>query len=273
MALSKDKLAALSNSIIDPSTPVAHYRRVIVYGDFGTGKSTWACSSGLKTLVLDASEGFDVVGALPNVTVMKYQGLSQIDALGQALQEGLMEFDVVVLDEVSSIYQMDLEVVVAAREKSTNIRDDAIPDQRDYLAAQNRLMLNLRPLLKAPCHVVLLAHERKTTDKTTGVTTYESDFAPRLSKEINRGLQMIGRLVVNKDGQRELIVRPVKGTQAKTRLDVPNNPTLAQVIAAQRTTPPVANPTNTPDVARDISDSVPQHISEASTDVSDNLSI
>lgn len=263
MPVPANVLAALEDSIIDPATPVAHYRKVIVYGDFGTGKSTWAASSGLKTCFLDASEGFDVVGSIPGVSVMRYQGLSQIEYLGMAITDGQLKYDVVVIDEVSSIYQMDLETVVTAREKSTNIRDDAIPDQRDYLASQNRLMKALRPLLKAPCHVILLAHERKTTDKTTGVTTYESDFAPRLSKEINRGLQMIGRMTVDNNGRRELIVRPVKGTQAKTRLDVPANPTLGQVIAAARTKPPVAT------------SEVPATptVSEVATATPDNLSI
>jgi phage nucleotide-binding protein len=260
MPLAPNVLAALTDSIIDPSTPVAHYRRIIVYGDFGTGKSTWACSSGLKTLVVDASEGFDVIGELPNVTVMKYQGLSQIDALGQALQAGQMNYDVIVLDEVSSIYQMDLETVVAAREKSTNIRDDAIPDQRDYLAAQNRLMLNLRPLLKAPCHVVLLAHERRTK-LPTGAVIIESDFAPRLSKEINRGLQLIARMEIDNNGNRELVVKPARNIQVKSRLAVPTNPTLLQVIAAAKSATPVAiNSTITT-------------TSVASSDVADNLSI
>lgn len=208
------------------------FLKLLIYGDFGLGKSTWAASSGKRTLFIDTSNGYVVLRDHANVDVIEYKGLSQLEAVTQAIQEKVpgWEYEVVVVDEISTIYQMDLELVTGSRAGSGSMRDEVIPEQRDYLSSQNRLMKSLRPLLAADCHVILLCHERKTEDKATGIRFIESDLAPRLSKEINRGLHVIGRLSISKQGEREMIVNPARNVQAKNRLGLSNNPTLTTIL-------------------------------------------
>lgn len=223
---------ALNESRIDKDNPPDSYLRALIYSDFGLGKSTWAASSEQRTLFIDTSSGFVVLKDYDNVDVLTYKGLTQLAAVGTAITEGIegWNYDLVVIDEISSVYQIDLELVTSARAGGSNLRDEVIPEQRDYMATQNRLMKNLRPLLDAPVHLVMLCHERRTTDKATGVSTIESDLAPRLSKEVNRSLHLLGRLSISKQGERELVVNPARNVQAKNRLGLSNNPTLTDVL-------------------------------------------
>jgi phage nucleotide-binding protein len=233
--MDKKLLESLNNSRIDMNTRSPYFRTVI-YGDFGTGKTTFATSDPSKrTLVIDSSEGFVVLRDKSNVDVMEYKGLSQLSAVAQAIEdkEEGFDYDVVVVDELSTIYQLDLETVVSARDSSKNSRDDVIPEQRDYMASQNRVMKAVNSLFRAPVSVILLAHERRNKDDATGIVMVESDFAPRLSKEINRTLHVLGRLSVDKQGNRVLTVHPVKGVQAKTRLKIDDNPTLGEILNYQ----------------------------------------
>jgi phage nucleotide-binding protein len=228
-------LEALEAAIIDPANEPA-WKRILIYADFGLGKTTWATRSNYKTLVIDASEGWVAAKDKPNVTFIRYQGLSMLEAIASAISSNQpgWEYEVVVLDEVSTMYMIDLELVTEASDHGGKIaeRDTYIPEQRDYMASQNRLMKAMRPLLKAPCHTVLLAHERRTKDDNTGMVLVESDFAPRLSKEINRDLHVLGRLAVDKQGNRSLTINPERGVQAKNRLGLSNNPTLEDILGA-----------------------------------------
>ena len=228
MALSPKLLEALEQSRVTEDS--SKFLRLLIYGDFGLGKSTWAAKSGKNTLFIDTSSGFVVLKDYDNVDVLEYKGLSQLEVVAQAIKENTpgWNYEVVVIDEISTIYQMDLELVTAANTKG-DIRDDSIPEMRDYLSTQNRLMKSLRPLLDAPVHLIMLCHERRTVDKTTGVAMIESDLAPRLSKEVNRGLHVLGRLSISKQGEREMVVNPARNVQAKNRLGLSNNPTLTNI--------------------------------------------
>ena len=230
--LTPKQIADLESTIIDTSVAIAHFR-VLCYGDVGTGKTTWACRSGRKTLVIDCSEGWIVEKDNPNITFMKYDSLEQLTAVAKAIEEGLdgWDYEVVVLDELSAMYQLDLDYVVSTYVSKGGTRDDNVPEQRDYLACQQRVMRAVNAILAAPVNVVILAHERRTKDDKTGVVMMESDFAPRLNKEVNRTLHVTGRLALSKTGEREFQVLPTKGIQAKTRLPVENNTTLSEILA------------------------------------------
>jgi phage nucleotide-binding protein len=223
-------LEALNASIIDPTKSSPHFR-IICYGDVGVGKTTWATTDAGSVLLIDSSEGYVTIKDTSNITVMEYQGLSQIEAVAEALKEGLWTYDTVVLDELSTIAKLDLQTVVDAQSKKGNIREDAVPEQRDYLASQNRVAKAVNALFSAPVNVILLAHERKVTDKTSGKTTIESDFAPGLKVEINRTLHVIGRLEVSEKGDaRAIRVNPTKTVQAKNRLGLNDGVTLRQIL-------------------------------------------
>jgi hypothetical protein len=66
---------------------------------------------------------------------------------------------------------------------------------------------------------------------------------------------------IDNNGNRELVVKPARNIQVKSRLAVPTNPTLLQVIAAAKSATPVAI------------NSIVTSVSVASSDVADNLSI
>lgn len=226
-------LEALNNSIIDPNTASPNFR-IIVYGDVGVGKTTWATNGSGRTLLIDSSEGYITIKDTSNITVMEYQGLSQIEAVAQALKEGLWVYDTVILDELSTIAKLDVQMVVDAQGKKGNIREDAVPEQRDYLASQNRVAKAVNALFSAPVNVILLAHERRVTDKSTGKTTIESDFAPGLKVEINRTLHVIGRLEANDAGTaRALRVNPTRNIQAKNRLGLSDGVTLPEILESR----------------------------------------
>jgi len=227
--MKQSTIDALEASVIDPAVATPFFR-VILYGDVGVGKTTWATTGSGKTLLIDSSEGYITIKDTSNMTILGYKGVSQLEAIAEALTEGVWQYDTVVIDELSTIAKLDLETVVAAQAKKGNIREDAVPEQRDYLATQLRIAKALNALMACPCNVVILAHERRVTDKSSGVTMIESDFSPGLKVEINRTLHVIGRISIDSRGARTVQVTPSKTVQAKNRLDLTGSVALSDII-------------------------------------------
>lgn len=233
--LTAKQIADLESTIIDTRVEQPHYR-MLCFGDVGTGKTTWATRANCKTLVIDCSEGWVVATDQPNVTFMRFVEIDQLGAVAAAISDGLpgWNYDLVVLDEASAMYQLVLDDVVASyvAKNGAESRDNFVPEQRDYLAAQGIVMRQVNKILKAPVNTLILAHERRTKDEKTGQVYIEADFAPRLLKEMTRTLHVLGRITPSEDGKtRDFQVHPTKGIQAKTRLPIENNVSLPEILA------------------------------------------
>jgi len=154
------------------------YLKALLYGDWGVGKTTLACSSGKPTLLITSGDGgestlLDYPEYRDLTTVVQSHGLSHIKAIFKAIEEGLPDYSsysVVVIDTISSIcdqylrnlvdhYQVNKDRHTAKPRKSGEILEAEGMGDYKFLANHVR---DLAPVsIAAPVDVIWLSHERE----------------------------------------------------------------------------------------------------------------
>jgi hypothetical protein len=160
---------------------------------------------------------------------MKYQGISQIEAVCDAIeagQEPFDSFDHIVLDTASNIALLDLDVVVKVRAKKDPGKNEDFPTQPDYGHNTERMRRVINRLLTLPVHITMTAHAREDRDERTGVIYVRPDFTPKLRKSIGRMCHLIGYMTATggvddaSDAEyvRKIQVHPTRQIEAKSRI-------------------------------------------------------
>lgn len=232
MAPSDKVLQALLDSVT-PMDEITPMMKIMLFGESGTGKTIMACTAVKnKGIFIDTGEGWVSLVDFPNLrnklTHMEYQGLSQIDALCEAIEENIApwnSYDTIILDEASTAAVLDLDTVLASNTKKIAGKDPNVPTQPDYGANTERCRRTFTRLLKLPVNVVLTAHIREDKDERTGVVYTRPSFTPKLRNTIMQWLHVCGHLTINEQTSgdetiyvRKLQVRPSRSIAAKTRI-------------------------------------------------------
>lgn len=239
------------DALLDTVTPMVElkpYARALIYGDYGTGKTIMGCDYGEEVIMVDSANGWVSLQNHPSVYKkvkqrFQYKGLSQLDALSDAILEGKIETETLVLDELSSMAVLDLDVVLRARSAKDSTKDPDVATQPDYGANTERVRRTAARLLTLPCNVVLLAHVREDKDERTGRIYTRPAFTPKMRGTIIKDCHIVGYLTANEIGSdgstpqylRRLQVHPTASITAKTRIgDLPtviDNPDLNTIFA------------------------------------------
>jgi hypothetical protein len=202
----------------------------LVYGDSGVGKTVLASTLGERVLLVDAVDGWVSLlnhpSLMAKITRVKYEGLSQLDLMANAVLEGkLSEYDTIVIDEASAVATFDLDTVLAARSKKDINKDPNVPTQPDFFANTERCRRTFQKIVKLPINVVFVAHVREDKDERTGVVTKRPQFTPKLRTTIEQSMHLVAYMtaVEQKDGEETKYVRriqtmPSRGISAKSRI-------------------------------------------------------
>ena len=235
-----------SLSAMDKEKP---YFKALIYGPSGVGKTVLAATAGKNFLLVDSNDGWVSLINHPelrsNGTRMPYEGLSQIEAICDAVEKQeapFNGFDTIIIDEASTISVLDLDVVLASRSKKDPSKDPNIATLPDFGANTERCRRAFNRLLSLPVNVILTAHVREDKDDRTGTMYIRSSFTPKLRQNILRLVHICGHLTMNeetnKDGEtvfvRKLQLTPSRNIEAKSRLELPSfieNPDLGVIIS------------------------------------------
>lgn len=197
---------ALDKSIVPLNETKAFFKGMF-YGTLGTGKSVESMLLAQKItppdkeiLYVDFLEGWVSImnhPGLDNRTQrMEYKGISQIEYLGQALQQGLYpQFGTVILDEVSAMQKFDLNIVTAAHtasDKYKEAEDEDDPQWPSYKVNGNRVGRAVEAILRAKVNVILVSHMR--TKQERGVMQQQPSISPAVRETINEFLHLVGRI-------------------------------------------------------------------------------
>lgn len=246
----RSELAAKAPSLIfkakDKRTPL----RMVVYGRNGAGKTHFAGSSDLRTLIVDCEEeGYDAVEDRPNVDVFPLKKWSDLPIIYWHLKSGNHPYEVVVLDTVSGLSALCMKWVLNDEAGRDSDADPLMPDKRHYgklgQAMSNTIIdwRNLGP------HIIFLAQERnfRIQDELGNITGQETGPAltPFPMQTLTGAVGTIGRIykrdvektVKGKEVTIEQRRMQVSGTErfiAKTRIKglkrVVINPTLEMIL-------------------------------------------
>lgn len=158
----------------EPLTLASERMRMLVYGEFGRGKTTFA-STFPTPLIIDTN------GGLVSIALKGYEG-ETFEPAGYEDLEGLYfwikdhsaDFDTIVIDSLDSLCYLlmdeitDDAVLFKKNEgKKVSMRMQFVPEQGDYFASQrqmNRFLVGLRQLGK---HIVITSSLRHKNGRTS----------------------------------------------------------------------------------------------------------
>jgi len=210
----------------------------MLYGDSGTGKTVLAAriaeALGGRWAYVDYKEGFTTLAINPRwrhltrfMQRFKYEGLSQLHVLSQAIQERVpgFEFDGIITDEFSSMCEKNLLDVTKARAKKDPGKDPSEPKQPDMMASTNLCKDAFNSLLAIDCHLLVLSHVRKDQDDLK-ISVTSPKFMPALSGTLREPMQLVGHVTADlvnnmavEEYKRWVQIAPTRSIVAKTRID------------------------------------------------------
>ena len=222
-----------------------------LYGEYGVGKTILACKSGAltgkKVLLVRTDTGTDSLFNHPElldvVDVVDYKGLSQLSAIGAAIDEGLTigetdysAYGTVIVDTISQVQEEYLDWILEHFQFSGNHRTVATPrDQKnkrelglqdeeitglpDYHLARNKMRGPVKALIKAPCDVWFIAHLREPSmmDVQKGKLVRRPTLTETVFKLIAREVSLMG-LMERTGTKRTVQFLTDKKTVSKSRI-------------------------------------------------------
>lgn len=196
------------------------YINALIYGDWGTGKTSLACSSGRNTLIISSGDGGESVLRNNNqdsskVSIVQCQGLSHIKAIFNAVIEqhpDYKSYEVLVIDTISSICDQYLRNLVdnytIAKDRTTakpktvgQVMETS--GQGDYKFLTSH-MQDLCPVsTEVPADVIWLSHEREPSwaDQEKGNFLTRPKIPEKSADAIAEVCTVVGNIEKKKQGK------------------------------------------------------------------------
>lgn len=222
------------------------FLNICVYGRNKTGKTRFACSSDLDTLLIDCNErGTDSVRRNTNVTVYPMTKYDDLDPIYWYLKAGKHNHKVVVIDTVSMLATLGMKWVLKDDVERDLDRDPLTPDRRSWGKLGEALKETFLRFRNLDMHTVFLAQEKSTTsdDDESGGTLIEvhPELSPSPRSTLLSSVSVIGRLYVKEVEKNEKTVmqrrmllgahpKYVAGNRFEELKFVEINPTLGDFI-------------------------------------------
>lgn len=196
----------VSPQLIDPSNLSADAIKMMVYGDVGQGKTTFAATAP-NCLFISVEAGEIALAANPHemdprtriVRATSLQDLRNYYWYIKNNMHGFGEFDSVVIDSLTDVQDKVLFEILSREEAKNTRRRRGAPEQRDWMEVTNtirRMVMNFRDL---PKHVIFTALYRN--DKSpTGPGGYATskivrpEMSPAIYKAVSAYVDFLGYL-------------------------------------------------------------------------------
>lgn len=220
----------------------------VLYGEFGTRKTTTALRCSRKrAILLHADRGWNVIRNHPdeftkeNVIPLKYEGLSQVKAIVEAVVENQNPFndvDLIVLDTISQMQENYIDWLnenfqIFGREKAVPLPGRKGTDGRplgevsitglpDYHLTRNKMRPIIEALVVAPVDVVFLAHVREPSpiEISKGKLEKRPNVTEAVYKLLGRDATFIGHMEKSNKGEFTTDFEPKKTLSAKSQIPV-----------------------------------------------------
>lgn len=233
----------------EPLSQQKPFLKALIYGDWGVGKTTVACTSGRRTLLISSGDGgefslHDYPEYRDSISILQCQGLSHIKAVFQAISEGIEgwnTYEVVAIDTISSIadqflknlvdnYQVNNDRILAKPRKpgAPQMEAEGMGDYR-FLTAHVR---DLAPVsARAPVDVIWIAHEREPSfmDEAKGSFLTRPKLPEKAADAIAENCHLVGLMQktrVGKEIKRTITFMGSDRTAAKSRIKSLNDMTI-----------------------------------------------
>lgn len=233
------------------------YLKMLVYGRGGMGKTTFGASgariAGLRTLVIDFNEqGTVSIKRHKNTKVARVEYWEELDWIYWYLKVKKHDFQVVVLDTVSSMAVLGMKWVLGDENSRDGSRDPMMPDKRHWGKLGELMKTQIWNFRNLPMHVVFTAHERTSVEQDEEENTLVEvvpSISPAPRETLIGAVHVVGRIYTRpvtvqdqKTGkkkeitERRMLIGPDAKYVSKIRLD-PESPIQPPRVVRKPTLP------------------------------------
>lgn len=228
---------------VDKASP---YKRVLVYGEPGKGKSIFSASApDPLILAYPANE----VNSLPNHPLLKskakvvaIKSTKDLEDMYAALREGKVPgIQTVVIDTISEIQKLHLDELLREAHNKDKNRNRWVPYQADYNQNTNFMRKLVLDYLDLPYHIILVSHKKEEKDGETGPVIIGPYLSPKVTSAIYGMMDLVGFMYgeTDKEGNVVRYMQTVgsRRLMAKTRIGglsaVITNPTFNDILLSE----------------------------------------
>lgn len=196
----RDESATAAAAKIHSVSDVDPLLKMCLYGRNKVGKTVFACSSNLKTLIIDCNEkGFASVRKQANVDVYLVEKWEDLDPIYWLLRSGKHEYQVIVIDTITMLASVGMKWVLKDDVERDMTKDPLTPDRRSYLKLGEMLKDAIIKFRNLPYHIIFTAQEKTSTDDDEeGNTLIEThpELSPAPRSVLLSSTNVIGRIYV-----------------------------------------------------------------------------
>lgn len=195
-------------------------KTILIYSPPGMGKTSTVKFLPGKTLVLDIDRTTRVLKGMENVDIVYVDNTNTWDAWGKLVKElednykGV--YDNIVVDNISELERCLLS------DLGSKGKNKGVPSQGDYQYMQFRIVNSLRYMKNLGANLIWTAWEADDLYTDSNGQQYNRSY-PQINKKIMSNVlglcDMVGRLMINSEGERGFVLAASNSTYAKNQLD------------------------------------------------------
>jgi len=196
--------------------------KVMIYGEPGVGKTTFASSSP-NPLIIDVERGSRTLVGKENVDVLEYVSIEQVEATIKYLKDdspAFKDYDTIVFDSLSEMQRrlLDQQLGKASKALGSQLYKADWDIWGENTQRLRSLMSAFRDIDK---NLIVTAQAKQDQDATTNIMSWRPDLTPKLAATVAGLFDVVGYLRIDSKGERILQVQPSKTVLAKTRVSLP----------------------------------------------------
>jgi phage nucleotide-binding protein len=192
----------------------------LIYGPPGMGKTSTVKFFPGKTLVLDVDRTTRVLKGQPNIDIAYVDNTNTWDFWGKLIidleknYKGV--YDNIVVDNISELERCLLS------DLGSKGKNKGVPSQGDYQYMQFRIVNSLRYMKSLGANLIWTAWESDDLYTDSGGQQYNRSY-PQINRKIMNNVlglcDVVGRLMINSDGERGFVLSATNSTYAKNQID------------------------------------------------------
>jgi len=196
--------------------------KALVFGASGVGKTYLALSAPAKVAMIDTEAGssFYADRGLSSYEVMHTKTFKEVRDAVRALAANKGEFETLVIDPITTIWETLQDAAALARQKKRNSVDEVDLELLDWSKIKRLYKSLLTDIVNLPMNVIVTAREKDEVEKR-GSELVKVGHKPDCEKGTVYAFDSVIRLVATPEGRNAVILKDRTGATAK----VIENPT------------------------------------------------
>lgn len=204
--VAKDDILAAILDRVAPKTEESNYKKLVIYGDPGAGKTVLAASAP-RPLFYSTDTGFESLfnhkQLLAQSERIPYGNFKFTQALAEKAKDGVLPYETLVIDTFSGVADNCLKELSMAKFKKDPSREAGafVAVGKDYQENTEQMKFIIAALTLAPMHVIYICHSDEKKDEATGRMITRPMLTPKLASKLFADASLVGFMTSELDAE------------------------------------------------------------------------